>query len=202
MLRSEFKKIQTEEQLRKSLKEYPKEPEKVPPDPGLPPDFAEPPDRPVEEVVGPWEAQQGKIKNLESASDTLRHYAFRRSMYAAGASIPFAVITLMLGHPMGAAVELLVGPVAYGVLHGMANYLEKPEVIRWLSQPTTKDIAFLRQLSPQERAEISRNLLPLIKEARKQGVKVSPPLAAYVAAGVVLGRRGAKEPTEKQPGTQ
>jgi hypothetical protein len=57
----------------------------------------------------------------------------------------------------------------------VANLLEKPSVVKWLTEPTEAQIA---SIPPELRGNITK----LAQEAQKQGIKVDPRL--YAAAGV------------------
>lgn len=65
--------------------------------------------------------------------------------------------------------------VAYGAGKGaIANLLEKPEVIQFLTKPRPQDVAMIPP-------ELARDMGPVLDEAKRQGIKISPAVTAAIA---------------------
>jgi hypothetical protein len=73
---------------------------------------------------------------------------------------------------IGGGVQLSRGelPTALGVTllrHGVGRWLDKPEVIDWLSQPTSRDIELLKNFSSKDQGTIQQGITQtLVKQAR------------------------------------
>jgi hypothetical protein len=82
---------------------------------------------------------------------------------------------ILRGEFGGIAPDLAAAAVGMSASEAFANFLQNPKIMRLLTEPTAADV---RQIPPELRSQ----LLPVVEEARKRGVNVSPYLAAFVGA--------------------
>lgn len=75
------------------------------------------------------------------------------------------------------AIPTLLGESGLGIAstYGLSRLLERPEIVKFLTEPTAKDIS---SIPPELRGDIAQ----VAQQAQKQGIKVSPALLSAVGA--------------------
>ena len=133
--------------------------------------------------LGPEEITAAKAAKMQSNAESLRTYGLRRALYVAGATIPEGILSAIMGHPTaGGIVGIGVPAGVLGFSHILANVMEKPGVVKWLSEPTAGDLEALKKLPPEQRTAAAQNLQPLIDAAKNKGIKVNPAIVSFAAA--------------------
>lgn len=207
--REKVKKMKTEDQLRKSQKEHPPAPtvddlregyrlkplpEATPAEQRLPERTA-PPDRPVQVVperktITPEDIRKDRAENIQKFANRLREMGVRRALYAAGTvsalGLSGVVAAVFSGHAGGAAAADVAGGASSGGLvlagsHALANLLEKPEVVDWISKIDAKDVAAWEKLPPDQKALFTQDMKALADTAEAKKIHISPYLSSFVA---------------------
>jgi predicted XRE-type DNA-binding protein len=65
----------------------------------------------------------------------------------------------------------------------LANLLDRPEVVSWISKVTPKDLALIKDLPEEQKEVFTQNLGELVKDAQKRKLPVSRALTALVVGG-------------------
>lgn len=124
----------------------------------------EPSEVPNIQTIGPEEIRGAKSEALQNRADLIRKHGRRIVSYGLGVHSLWDAFN---GNVAGIGRDIGVGAAGYGITEAFARALERPEVRNLLTNPTPEDIA---QIPP----DLRRNLRPMLEEAQKQGVKVSP----------------------------
>lgn len=204
--RENLKKLPSEDQLRKGLKQVPAPPTvgdirpgysligepSGPPAPapannpvaraaqtvplpervGLP----KPPVLTTPKTIGPEEIRNAKIKHLSDIADWVQKHGRRGAAYTAMSTPVDMAAGVMSGHPILGAVAPVassVGLLATG--EAVSAILRNPKVVEILSRPTPADVA---AITP----ELARNLQPIVEEAKRSGLHISPAISAAISA--------------------
>jgi hypothetical protein len=145
-----------------------------------------PPDRPPETVaeqktLGPEEIVASRKAAAAGLAKSLREQGIRRTINALFYTTPGAILAKLLGRPGYAAMEVAMAPAILAGSHVLANLLERPEVVSWLSKVTPKDLSLIRNLPEEQRGVFVKNLGELVKDAQKRKLPVAQALTAFVA---------------------
>ena len=142
-----------------------------------PPDRVPHPDRPA--PVGLEKLEKAREVGVLTRAEWLR----RRADWIATSAIVGTTMWNTLHGRFGEAAEsILIGMATYYTVGKIADFIEKPEVTRWLAQPPQRDIQELAKLPPgMARENVVNALAPAIKAAQMKGVKVAPALIAFAA---------------------
>ena len=132
--------------------------------------------------------REAKESNVHKRADYIRQRALTVATFVTGYKALASVTRAMMGDP--AALEGLPVDVGEGVavltgFHGLASLLESPKVLKLLTEPTERDLA---QIPPELRGDLKT----VVQQAQKQGIKVSPTLAALIGATAVRGPKTRK----------
>jgi hypothetical protein len=149
------------------------------------------PDRPEPGTITPEGYKTRVETNIGKAAESQREHGLRRATNALYYTIPTAIFSAIMSHPGYAIAELASTPAILGGSHLVANLIEKPEVVQWLSSVTDRHVAVWDKLPPEQKALFSDDMKQLIEAARKKGVKVSPALTKFVSKPVVKAGIGA-----------
>lgn len=126
--------------------------------------------------IGADDITTRKAENLAKRADSIRN---RGGGLASTFAVMAAIRSAMHGDVMGIGEDIAVRG-AFGVgKAGLANLLESKPVVDWLTRATPED---LEQIPPDMRASIG----PIVQEAQKRGIKVSP---ALLTGAAVSGQR-------------
>ena len=131
--------------------------------------------------VGTEQVQEAKAGSVHRTADFLRRRALTIGTFVTGYKALSAVGRAMMGDAgalAGLPADVAEGVAVMGGMHGLANLLESPRVLKLLTEPTPRDLA-------QIPLELRGELKPIVQAAQKQGIAVDPKLAALV--GVVVG---------------
>jgi hypothetical protein len=150
------------------------------------------PDRPPEEIaaekrLSPEDYKKWKAENVAKTSQRIRDLAISRAMYAGMTAIPVSIASFALGHPGAAALEISTPFAVVEFSNAVANLLEKPGVVEYLSRITNKDIAAFEKLPPKQRALFKEDMTALTKEAKKQGVTISQVFDKFLKTATAAG---------------
>jgi hypothetical protein len=150
------------------------------------------PDRPPEEIaaekrLSPEDYKKWKAENVAKTSQRIRDLAISRAMYAGMTAIPVSIASFALGHPGAAALEISTPFAVVEFSNAVANLLEKPGVVEYLSRITDKDVAAFEKLPPKQKALFKEDMSALTKEAKKQGVTISPVFDKFLKTATVAG---------------
>jgi hypothetical protein len=69
--------------------------------------------------------------------------------------------------------------------HALANLFDSPKFTERLGKITSRDLAAVSKLPPQEQAVFKQNLGQMVNMAKQRGVPVSPALRAFVVGSAV-----------------
>ena len=163
------------------------------------------PDRPEPGTITPEGYKERIETNIGKAADSQREHGLRRATNALYYTIPTAIFSAIMDHPGYAIAELASTPAILGGSHLVANLIEKPEVVHWLSSVTDRHVAVWDKLPPEQKALFSADMKQLIEAARKKGKPVSPALTRFLtkpavkwgtrAAGAYAGVANANRPS-------
>lgn len=134
--------------------------------------------RPEVSKIDAADIREAKAGNLQKRAELIRRYSTRAAFYVTGYRSLVALGRAVMGDPgalEGLPVDLGEGMAVAAGGNMLANFLESPKVVKLLTEPTAKDLA---QIPP----ELQGDLRPLVQQAQRQGIKVSPVLAALVGA--------------------
>jgi hypothetical protein len=145
-----------------------------------------PPDRPPETVaeqktLGPEEIVASRKAAAAGLAKSLREQGIRRTINALFYTTPGAILAKLLGRPGYAAMEVAMAPAILAGSHVLANLLERPEVVSWLSKVTPRDLSLIRNLPEEQRNVFVKNLGALVEDAKKRKLPVAQALTAFVA---------------------
>jgi hypothetical protein len=190
--------------------EYPEEKTVKPPNIQNPPQPKEPPAYPEEKTVeSPKQKPSAEAKPLPEHTEPHGSTPFERETvntqklreqlvdrWARGETglNKFQVRALVAG-PIGGIIGYVLGhgEAGAGLGYGLATafgpelaarFVERPGVKAWLTRPPDAELEVLRKLPNADRVKIEDGLGQVVRQAQKQGVQVSPALAALVGAGV------------------
>jgi hypothetical protein len=128
--------------------------------------------------VGPDEVRQAKADALQKRSDNIRN---RGGTWANTFVILDAIRNAITGNIEGIGKDVAVRAIYGAGKTAIANYLERPDVVKFLTEPTAKDIA---QIPPELRGDFPA----IIAAAESKGIHVSPALVkAMIGAAVIKG---------------
>jgi hypothetical protein len=152
-------------------------PERPTPKQLTPPSRAELPDRPEqvqpereEDLVG--RVQRAKEDAVERGENWFR---YRSAWIATSAVIGSALIYRLTRFGIsGAFEEALAGMTAFAVTNKIADVLENPNVVKWLTAPNEKDPKIIEKLPPDQRKQLLDAWGPQLVKLQKADVKVSP----------------------------
>lgn len=126
--------------------------------------------------IGDDAIRNAKREALEKRANWIRH----RGVWIATWPIFEAMRAVWSGHlpdVPGMAAETIGTMVT---VNAVANLMERPAVVNFLTKATAKDIA---EVPEDLRGDLPR----IVKTAQGQGIKVSPALAALVGSGAAIG---------------
>lgn len=118
------------------------------------------------------DVHEAKAQGLQNRAELIRKGAQRIGKYGLGLKALWDVFT---GNLEGAGEAAVIGATAYKAGGAIANALEKPEVVEFLTRPTAEDIA---QIPPELRGSLPQ----IAAAAASKGIKVSPKLLALASA--------------------
>jgi hypothetical protein len=133
---------------------------------------------PERKTIGPEDYRARQAENTEAAAKGLRSLGVRRALNSLFYTTPTAVFSVLLGHPGYSIAELAMTPTILAGSHMLADALEKPEVVNWISQVTPQVADAYDKLPPEEKAVFTQNLRQMVELAQKKGMAVSPVLKA------------------------
>lgn len=135
--------------------------------------------------IGPDELQEHNRENILKEAANIRNIGMRRSIYMLAWSVPTAIITTAMGHPKFAALEVASAPALLYGSYKFTQLLERPDVLKWLTKPSEKQLAALESLPPSERKSFAEGVSPIVGAAQKKGIRVSPAIAAFVTGAAM-----------------
>lgn len=157
------------------------------------PSRVEHPDRPETIRVGPEEAQAVREQAVNKAAEWLRN---RSTWIATSAIIGRMMWENLHGRISEGAEAVVMGMATYYTVGKIADFIEKPEVTRWLAEPPQRDLQELMKLPEDQRKSVQEAMRPGIEIAKAKGVKVAPALLAFVS-GIAATRVPVKAPDGK-----
>ncbi len=155
---------------------------KIEPKPVAPPERAALPERPAEikpdlKTIGPEDVRGAKQEGLAKRAEAIRH---KGEGFANTIIILDAIRNALSGDIGGIGKDVAARAIFGAGKHAIAGLLERPAVVRFLTNPTAADIA---AIPPEMRGDFSA----IAAEAAKKGIKVDPRL--YAAAGAAQPRK-------------
>ena len=152
------------------------------------PERVAPPERPTETVaerktISPEDILAGRKEAIAAMVKSLREQGVRRTINALFYTTPGAILAKLLGRPGYAAMEIAMAPAILAGSHVLANLLDRPEVVSWISKVTPKDLALINDLPAEQKAIFTQKLGELVKDAQKRKLSVSRALTALVVGG-------------------
>lgn len=165
------------------------------------------PDRPLTEeaakkTLSAEDYKKWKAENVGKASQRIRDLAISRAMYSGMTAVPVSIASFAMGHPFAAGLEISTPVAVVEFSNAVANLLEKPGVVEYLSRITSKDVAAFEKLPPKQKALFKEDMTALTKEAKKQGVTISPVFSAFLKTATIAGASSEmqrrKKPTPKE----
>jgi len=86
----------------------------------------------------------------------------------------------------------------------LADFLDRENVAKWLAEPPQRDIDTLMKLPEDQRNEVISKFEPVVKEAETKGLKISPSITKWLAAGAASQTEKKKQITDSTslPGPQ
>jgi hypothetical protein len=114
----------------------------------------------------------GKAQGLQKRAEQVRNVGQRIARYGLGLK---ALWDGFHGNVESAGSDVALGVVGYKAAGWIADALEKPSVVEFLTRPTAEDIA---QIPPELRGSLPR----IAAAALATGIKVSPKLLATIGA--------------------
>lgn len=152
------------------------------------PERVAPPERPPETVaerktISREDILAGRKESVAAMVKSLREQGVRRTINALFYTTPGAILAKLLGRPGYAAMEIAMAPAILAGSHVLANLLDRPEVVSWISKVTPKDLALINDLPAEQKAIFTQNLGELVKDAQKRKLPVSRALTALVVGG-------------------
>jgi len=152
------------------------------------PERVAPPERPTEAVaerktISPEDILTSRKEAVAAMVKSLREQGVRRTINALFYTTPGAILAKLLGRPGYAAMEIAMAPAILAGSHVLANLLDRPEVVSWISKVTPKDLALIKDLPEEQKAVFTQNLGELVKDAQKRKLPVSRALTALVVGG-------------------
>lgn len=196
------------ETLRKSLPEAPNRPEEkaepkpprlkpAPESPVLhgrqrPPDLKpipepKPGEQPALRQVGPEEMRQARLGSLNQRIDWIRH---RGEWIASGGGFYGLLRGILHGSSSEMGEAVVVASASLAATEGLASYLSRSEVQRWLVEPGVADWQQWERLPSEQRAAVAEGLRPAVREAQAKGIAVAPALLALVGLSQVSKNAG------------
>lgn len=125
----------------------------------------------VPKTIGTEDIRGAKTEAIANRAESIRN----KGGGTANAIAALGAIRDVFTGNMAGLGETIAARTAYGVGKSqLANLLERPSVVKFLTEPTASDIA---QIPPELRGNIGQ----LAQAAKDQGIKVSPALSAAVA---------------------
>ena len=133
-------------------------------------------------TIGAQDIQKAKAESLRKGAEYVRRRALTIATFVTGYRALATVSRAMMGDT--AALATLPADVAEGVgvmvgMHGLANFLESPKIMKMLTEPTGRDVA---SIPPDLRS----SLVPIVEQAQKQGIKVSPRILAVIRSSTAI----------------
>jgi hypothetical protein len=123
--------------------------------------------------ISPESVQSKKLNSLtQEGVPGVRKAGHRIASYGIGLK---ALWDVFQGNVEGVGKDVATGLAAYKTAGWIADALERPAVVKYLTQMTPADLA---QIPPELREQIPQ----LVKQARARGINVSPALTGAVAA--------------------
>lgn len=126
--------------------------------------------------IGPEEVRATKRSALGKRAHDIQHYTGRAALYVTGYRSLVALGRAAMGDVSAAAqipADIGEGIAVSGGGALMARVLQTPKVVELLTKPTARDIA---QIPPEMRSD----LLPIVRQAQRSGMKVSPALLGAI----------------------
>ena len=148
--------------------------------PPQPPDIV-----PERKTLGPEEISANRTAKSQGAAQRLRDAGVRRALYIMASSTLGAIALAATGHPTWAFLSLAQAPMALLGSHALANLFDSPKFTERLGKITSRDLAAVSKLPPQEQAVFKQNLGQMVNMAKQRGVPVSPALRAFVVGSAV-----------------
>ena len=190
--REAVKKMQTEDQLRTSLRQ-----------PILPPRVGHPTDTynlkptplpPEKIMITPEVLKEKSEKGIEKGANLGQNMGIRRGMYAMMAGLAFGMnkgLAEALMRGVGAGVAVMTGSIE------LSKVLDKPEVRAWIGKVTPEKAAAWEKLPPKQKALFTQDMKALIEEADKKKIPVSPALRLFVT-GTIASQKAPKTKTAQE----
>lgn len=126
-------------------------------------------------TIGPEDIQSRKLKSLTERTERIKS---RGTWIATGAAGYGGLSGATRGKLGSIPRALAEGGIASAGVVAIARILESPKVIEWLTKATPADIA---QVPPELRGPGLENI---VREAQRQGIKISPALRPLIRGGV------------------
>lgn len=141
--------------------------------------------------IGEEDVQGAKAEALQKRADKIRNIGTSSAIWPAIIAMR-EVFSGGAPHLAEAGGEMVAGPI---IGHSIANILEKPAVVNFLTKATARDIAAI----PEDlRGDFPR----IVQQAQKQGIKVAPILQRTFQGAAVLGPRKFDVETGTQPANE
>jgi hypothetical protein len=122
--------------------------------------------------IGPEDVREAKTEALTNRAELVRKVGQRIARYGLGLK---ALWDGFHGNLESAGSDVVLGAAGYKAAGWIANALEKPSVVKLLTEPTEQDIA---QIPPELRGEFPK----IVAAAKAKGIKVDPRLAGLGGA--------------------
>lgn len=143
--------------------------------------------------------KKAKLKDLpELDPRTLKEEKVAQTSERAGQFSRFDAMVLAsstIGPFLGHWQSLLAGPAEIGLKKAMVSVLDRPSVVKWLTEPQEGDLAALKKLPPDVQSTVRANMKDFVMEEQAKGTPftVSPAVTKFLTGS-------AAESDKKKPG--
>jgi hypothetical protein len=136
----------------------------------------------LKDRIKPVSISEDDASKIAKSADEFRKMGIRRALFAGLTGLAFSATTFFNG--VGMEHSALGGLGAAGaVLMGsdwIANLLDRPDFVKWMSKVTPAKIEEFNKLPPEQKALFTEDMRKIADGARKKGIKVSPDLDQWL----------------------
>lgn len=136
----------------------------------------------LKDRIKPVSISEDDASKIAKSADEFRKMGIRRALFAGLTGLAFSATTFLNG--VGMEHSALGGLGAAGaVLMGsdwIANLLDRPDFVKWMSKVTPAKIEEFNKLPPEQKALFTEDMRKIADAARNKGIKVSPDLDQWL----------------------
>lgn len=132
--------------------------------------------------IGPEEVRGAKADSLQTRAERIRSGGKKLANYGLGLKAMWDLYQGNIGH---LGEDVATGVAAYKTMDWIAQALERPSVVEFLTKPTPRDIA---EIPPELRSQFPT----IMKEAKARGIKIDPRITAVLGITALNGPKAKK----------